>query len=62
MGDMGVYGQKLIQTPNLDGLCREGTRYLQAYTGTTGSSSNSRPGTEGIFLILSVPRPCHPYY
>jgi arylsulfatase A-like enzyme len=35
MGDVGVYGQKLIQTPNLDRLCREGTRYLQAYTGTT---------------------------
>lgn len=35
MGDVGVYGQKLIQTPHLDRLCREGTRYLQAYTGTT---------------------------
>lgn len=35
MGDVGAYGQKLIQTPNLDRLCREGTRYLQAYTGTT---------------------------
>ncbi len=35
MGDVGVYGQELIQTPNLDRLCREGTRYLQAYTGTT---------------------------
>jgi arylsulfatase A len=35
MGDVGVYGQRLIQTPHLDRLCREGTRYLQAYTGTT---------------------------
>lgn len=35
MGDVGAYGQKLIQTPNLDRLCREGTRYLQAYTGTS---------------------------
>jgi arylsulfatase A len=34
-GDLGVYGQKLIQTPNLDRLCREGTRYLSAYTGTS---------------------------
>ena len=33
MGDVGVYGQKLIQTPNLDRLCREGTRYLQARVG-----------------------------
>ena len=34
-GDLGVYGQKLIKTPNLDRLCREGTRYLSAYTGTS---------------------------
>src|SRR5829696_7607425 len=35
MGDVGAYGQKLIQTPNLDRMAREGTRYLQAYTGTS---------------------------
>ncbi|MCA9057744.1 MAG: arylsulfatase [Planctomycetaceae bacterium] len=35
MGDCGAYGQKLIQTPNFDRLCSQGTRYLQAYTGTT---------------------------
>jgi len=35
MGDCGAYGQKLIQTPNVDQLCSAGTRYLQAYTGTT---------------------------
>ncbi len=34
-GDLGVYGQQLIQTPNLDRLCNEGTRYLSAYTGTS---------------------------
>ena len=34
-GDLGAYGQKLIQTPNLDRLCREGTRYESAYTGTS---------------------------
>jgi arylsulfatase A len=34
-GDLGAYGQKLIKTPNLDRLCREGTRYLSAYTGTS---------------------------
>jgi arylsulfatase A-like enzyme len=34
-GDLGAYGQKLIQTPNLDRLCREGTRFLCAYTGTS---------------------------
>ena len=34
-GDIGVYGQKLIQTPRLDRMAREGTRYQQAYCGTT---------------------------
>ncbi|MCA9247773.1 MAG: sulfatase-like hydrolase/transferase, partial [Planctomycetales bacterium] len=34
-GDVGAYGQELIQTPNLDRLCREGARYLSAYTGTS---------------------------
>lgn len=34
-GDLGAYGQEQIQTPNLDRLCREGTRYLSAYTGTS---------------------------
>ena len=34
-GDLGCYGQKLIQTPNIDRLAAEGTRYTQAYCGTT---------------------------
>jgi arylsulfatase A len=34
-GDLGCYGQKLIQTPNLDQMAKEGTRYLQAYCGTS---------------------------
>jgi arylsulfatase A len=34
-GDMGAYGQKLIQTPRLDQMAAEGTRYLQAYCGTS---------------------------
>lgn len=33
-GDLGCYGQKLIQTPNLDRMASEGTRYTQAYCGT----------------------------
>ena len=34
-GDLGCYGQKLIQTPRLDQMAREGTRFTQAYCGTS---------------------------
>ena len=34
-GDLGCYGQKLIQTPNIDRMAREGMRTTQAYCGTT---------------------------
>lgn len=34
-GDLGSYGQKLIQTPHLDRMAREGTRYTQGYCGTS---------------------------
>lgn len=34
-GDLGVYGQSLIQTPHIDRMAAEGTRYTQAYCGTT---------------------------
>ncbi len=34
-GDLGCYGQKLIKTPHLDAIAREGTRFTQAYCGTS---------------------------
>jgi arylsulfatase A-like enzyme len=34
-GDLGCYGQKQIQTPNLDQMAREGMRFTQCYAGST---------------------------
>ncbi|GIW80525.1 MAG: N-acetylgalactosamine-6-sulfatase [Gemmatales bacterium] len=34
-GDLGCYGQKRIQTPNLDRLAREGMRFTDFYAGST---------------------------
>lgn len=34
-GELGCYGQKVIQTPNLDSMAREGKRFLQFYSGAT---------------------------
>ena len=34
-GDAGCYGQKHIQTPNIDQLAREGTRFTDVYAGAS---------------------------
>jgi arylsulfatase A-like enzyme len=34
-GDVGCYGQKQIQTPNIDALAAQGIRFTQAYAGAT---------------------------
>ena len=34
-GDIGVYGQSLLKTPNLDRLARGGMRFTQHYSGAT---------------------------
>ncbi len=34
-GDLGCYGQQVIQTPNLDRMAAEGVRFTQCYAGST---------------------------
>jgi arylsulfatase A-like enzyme len=34
-GELGSYGQTLIQTPQLDQMAREGMRFTQFYAGST---------------------------
>src|SRR5262249_46216369 len=34
-GDLGCYNQKVIMTPNLDRMAREGMRFTQFYAGAT---------------------------
>jgi arylsulfatase A-like enzyme len=34
-GDIGVYGQQKIKTPNIDNLAKEGMRFTQHYAGST---------------------------
>jgi arylsulfatase A len=34
-GDLGCYGQKVIRTPHLDRMAREGMRFTQFYAGAT---------------------------
>ena len=37
-GDLGCYGQKYIQTPNIDSMARHGLRFTQAYAGSPVSA------------------------
>jgi len=34
-GDVGVFGQKVVATPNIDRIANEGVRFTQAYAGCT---------------------------
>lgn len=37
-GELGCYGQKVIQTPHIDALAKEGMRFTNFYSGTSVSS------------------------
>ncbi|CDN31264.1 Choline-sulfatase [Mucinivorans hirudinis] len=38
IGDVGVYGQRTIKTPNIDSLARSGIQFMQHYSGSTVSA------------------------
>ncbi|MCH9022929.1 MAG: arylsulfatase, partial [Planctomycetes bacterium] len=49
-GDLGCYGQKRIKTPHLDRMAVEGTRYLQAYAGTSVCAPSRTSLMTGLHL------------
>ena len=55
-GDLGCYGQKRIKTPNLDRLAAEGTRYTQAYAGTSVCAPSRVSLMTGLDMGLSPVR------
>ncbi|MFC2132828.1 sulfatase, partial [Bacteroidota bacterium] len=58
-GDLGCYGNKIIQTPNIDRLSSEGIRYTDFHSGGTVSSpsrasllTGRHPYRMGFYYIL----------
>ncbi|WP_407562185.1 sulfatase-like hydrolase/transferase [Streptomyces sp. 184] len=59
-GDLGCYGSSLIDTPNLDRLARQGTRFTQGYSGAPVCSPSRAalltgrvPPRTGVHKVLS---------
>src|SRR6187402_3219710 len=48
-GDLSCHGNKLVDTPNLDGLAREGTEFYQFNTGSPVCSPSRTAFTTGQF-------------
>lgn len=53
-GDLGCYGQKLIQTPNLDRLAAEGCRFTEAYAGGDSPVASMWTLMTGHYTALAV--------
>jgi len=61
-GDIGVYGQELIQSPNIDALAREGIRFTQAYAGGPVCTSSRSVLMTGLHNGHTVARDNVPHY
>lgn len=61
-GDLGCYGQKLIQTPNIDRLASEGIRFNQAYAGGSVCTPSRSVLMTGLHAGHTVARDNVPHY
>ena len=50
-GDLGCYGQKYIQTPNLDRMAQEGMLFTQAYAGSPVSAPSRASLMTGLIVL-----------
>jgi arylsulfatase A-like enzyme len=53
-GDLGCYGQKLIQTPNIDRLAAEGCRFKHAYAGSDSALGSMWTLMTGRYTSMAV--------
>ncbi|WP_442510943.1 arylsulfatase [Novipirellula sp. SH528] len=61
-GDLGCYGQSLIQTPNIDRLAKEGIRFTQAYAGGPVCTPSRSVLMTGLHNGHTVARDNVPHY
>jgi arylsulfatase A-like enzyme len=61
-GDLGAYGQQLIQTPNIDALANEGMMFSQAYAGGPVCTSSRSVLMTGLHNGHTVARDNVPHY
>lgn len=61
-GDLGCYGQELIETPNIDRLASEGIRFTQAYAGGSVCTPSRSVLMTGLHAGHTVARDNVPHY
>ncbi|GAA4443561.1 arylsulfatase [Novipirellula rosea] len=61
-GDLGCYGQQLIETPNIDRLATEGIRFTQAYAGGPVCTPSRSVLMTGLHNGHTVARDNVPHY